>query len=60
MIICLCNALKEKDIKNVGAENACHSVSSLFRALDCSPCCGKCIPAMRTFCHPKTASTPAS
>ena len=42
MYICLCNALKEKEIARAIEGGA--SCASVYGCFDCQPKCGKCIP----------------
>lgn len=46
MYICLCNAVTDRAIRSVAGESAC-SVSDVYRALNCAPKCGKCVPMVR-------------
>ncbi|MDX2074564.1 MAG: (2Fe-2S)-binding protein [Alphaproteobacteria bacterium] len=46
MIICVCNAIRDKQLEGILAEGA-SSVCEAFRKMGCQPVCGKCVPEMR-------------
>ncbi len=46
MYICLCNGITDGDIRRVAASGT-PSISQVYRALDCAPKCGKCVPVVR-------------
>lgn len=46
MYICLCNALKEKEMAGAVARGA-NCVSQLYQSFGCKPVCGKCVPYVR-------------
>ena len=46
MYICLCNAVTDRAIRTVAGTPGC-SVSDVYRALGCTPQCGKCVPVVR-------------
>lgn len=46
MYICLCNAVTDRAIRTVARQADC-SVSDVYRALNCAPKCGKCVPMVR-------------
>ena len=43
MYICVCNAIKERDIKRA-LESGVQTVSGIYRFLNRSPQCGTCAP----------------
>ncbi len=43
MYICMCNALREKQIEAAAGDNA-RTVADVFRRCDSRPRCGKCLP----------------
>ena len=42
MIICLCNAITEKDVREA-ARNGCRTPETAYATLDCEPQCGCCL-----------------
>ena len=46
MYICLCNSLKEKEMRKAVDDGAC-CISQLYKALGCKPECGKCVGYVR-------------
>lgn len=63
MYICICNALSEKRIRAAAATSK-GSTAAVYRALDCRPQCGRCIPTIRDIvrevCAPQTTELPSS
>ncbi len=45
MYICICHALKERDVRNVLSEGDV-SLSGVYKKLGCRPRCGKCLGMM--------------
>lgn len=45
MYVCICNALKERDVRRVAA--ACVTPGAVYRALGCAARCGRCVPTVR-------------
>lgn len=46
MYVCLCNAIRDRDLHPHVAGGGC-SVAMVYRALGCQPQCGKCVPFVR-------------
>jgi bacterioferritin-associated ferredoxin len=46
MYICICNAIKEKQLNSAISQGAA-SVCETFQKLGCKPMCGKCVPDIR-------------
>lgn len=46
MYVCLCNAIRDRDLHPHTAGGCC-SVSMVYRALGAEPKCGKCVPFVR-------------
>ncbi len=46
MVVCVCNALREKDVREA-ARNGAHSPARAYRSLGCAVKCGQCIPFAR-------------
>ena len=46
MYICLCNALRDRDLHPHTAAGG-NSVAMVYRACGCRPQCGKCVPFVR-------------
>ena len=45
MYVCVCNAIRERDVRRQIAEGACTPMD-IFKAAGAEPCCGRCIPDM--------------
>jgi bacterioferritin-associated ferredoxin len=48
MILCVCNALREADVRHAVRQGATCPLSA-YRALGSKPKCGQCVPAARTL-----------
>lgn len=42
MYVCICNALRDKELKSAARETTC--VNEVFRRCGARPQCGKCLP----------------
>ena len=42
MFVCICNALREKDLRSTIESQSIRNVSEAYRSMGCSPKCGKC------------------
>jgi bacterioferritin-associated ferredoxin len=47
MILCVCNALREADVRSVVRTRGATCPASAYRALGTKPKCGQCVPAAR-------------
>ncbi len=47
MYICICNALRDRDVRRVIREGEAGTVAGVYKAFDTTPCCGKCGPCIR-------------
>jgi len=45
MYACICNALKEREVRRVAPD--CATTLQVYRALGCQPQCGRCGPTLR-------------
>ncbi len=45
MYVCICHALKEKDVRRVVCEGDI-SIACVYKKLGCKPRCGKCLGTM--------------
>ncbi len=55
MVVCVCNALKERDVREAargGANSACQA----YRALGCQAKCGQCVPFARAIIDQERAA----
>ncbi|MFD1033234.1 bacterioferritin-associated ferredoxin [Sphingomonas hankookensis] len=55
MVVCVCNALKERDVREAargGASSACQA----YRALGCQAKCGQCVPFARAIIDAERAA----
>ena len=46
MYICLCNGITDRDVRRTASADS-PTVAQLYRALGCTPQCGKCVPVVR-------------
>lgn len=46
MVVCVCNALRERDVRDAARRGA-HSPAKAYRSLGCKAQCGQCIPFAR-------------
>jgi len=47
MYVCICNALKEKDVRHAAEQGGATRPAEVFRFHGCAPQCGKCACHMR-------------
>ena len=47
MVVCICNAVRERDIRAVARE--CSTPCQAYRALGCRPKCGQCTVEARAI-----------
>ena len=46
MYICICNGITDKDIKDAAAGGVA-TAAGVYRAHECAPQCGKCVPYIK-------------
>jgi bacterioferritin-associated ferredoxin len=46
MVVCVCNALRERDVREA-ARSGCRDPLSAYASLGCRPRCGQCVPYAR-------------
>ncbi|WBO23375.1 (2Fe-2S)-binding protein [Sphingomonas abietis] len=46
MVVCVCNALREQEVREA-ARSGCRDPLSAYAALGCRPRCGQCVPFAR-------------
>lgn len=51
MIVCLCNALSDRDIRRSLNDGSVASVADVYASAGCSPRCGRCVPMVRGMVH---------
>lgn len=44
MYVCICNALREKELQAAAADPAVKAVGCVFKRCDARPQCGRCLP----------------
>ena len=59
MIVCICNALGERQICAERDRGAC-TVRELFSSLDCEPRCATCVPEIQELLTAATYSAASS
>ncbi len=55
MVVCICNAIREQDVREAargGARSACQA----YRALGRQPKCGQCVPFARSIIDEERAA----
>lgn len=57
MYVCICNALKDRQI--AAAANDARSVGEVFRRCDARPQCGKCLPDVARMIETARVEIPA-
>ena len=55
MILCVCNALREADVRHAVRQGATCPLSA-YKALGRKPKCGQCVPAARTLVDAERAA----
>ncbi|QHL91593.1 (2Fe-2S)-binding protein [Sphingomonas changnyeongensis] len=55
MIVCNCNAIRERDVRHAARQGYCDPLSA-YKALGCRPRCGQCIPYAREVIEDARAS----
>ena len=46
MVVCVCNAIREKDVREAARQGCCDPVSA-YASLGRRPRCGQCVPFAR-------------
>ncbi|MGF1456665.1 MAG: bacterioferritin-associated ferredoxin [Alphaproteobacteria bacterium] len=59
MYICICHALKERDVREVLSEGDL-SIAGVYKKLGCRPRCGKCLGMMAEIVAAQGADETAS
>ncbi len=44
MYVCICNALRDRELKAAAADPSIKGAACVFRACDAKPKCGRCLP----------------
>lgn len=55
MYVCVCNAFTDKDVKRAFDDGA-RTVSSVYKAMQCKPRCGKCKCVIRSVLETKSSA----
>lgn len=55
MIVCFCNALKEKDVRDA-VRGGAHSPSKAYQKLGCKFQCGQCMPLAKRIINSEAAT----
>ncbi len=55
MIVCICNAIREDEIRRAAREGAPCPISA-YRSVDCEPQCGQCLPYAREIIDEERAA----
>ncbi len=58
MVVCVCNALRERDVR-VAARSGCRDPLSAYASLGCRPRCGQCVPFARELIANEQTATAA-
>ena len=54
MIVCVCNAIREDEIR-AAARNGAPCAVTAYRSVDCEPQCGHCLPYAREIIEQERA-----
>jgi bacterioferritin-associated ferredoxin len=54
MIVCICNAVREKQLRAVAGQ--CRTPCQAYDALGCRPKCGQCVSAARAILEDQRAA----
>ena len=49
MIVCVCNALREKDCREAAGDPSVRRASCVYRRLNCRVRCGACVTTMQSI-----------
>lgn len=49
MYVCVCHALRERDVRRIIQEEGACTPADIFRAAEAEPCCGRCVPDMKVL-----------
>ena len=55
MVVCVCNAIKERDVR-AAARGGASSAYQAYRALGCQAKCGQCVPFARAIIDAERAA----
>ena len=55
MVVCVCNALRENQVRAAAREGAV-SARQAYRSLGCQPKCGQCVPFAREIINSERAA----
>ncbi len=55
MVVCVCNAIREGEVRNV-ARGGARTAGQAYRALGCRTKCGQCIPYAREIIREESAA----
>ena len=59
MYVCICNALKDKQMSAAAGDDA-HTVAEVFKRCGARPKCGKCLPDVAELIEERRAAGQAS
>jgi bacterioferritin-associated ferredoxin len=51
VIVCLCNAISDRDIRRSLTDGQAASVADVYASAGCAPRCGRCVPMVRGMVH---------
>ncbi len=55
MVVCICNAIREKDIRNA-AQNGAQTPSTAYAKMGCRARCGQCVSFAREIIQSEIAT----
>ncbi len=56
MIICVCNAIREKDLRDEAERSGCDRASQVYARLGRKPKCGQCLSFAQSIISMKAAT----
>ncbi len=55
MVVCVCNAIRERDVRHA-ARGGANTTCQAYRALGCQAKCGQCVPFARAIIDAERAA----
>lgn len=60
MYLCICNAIKEADVREAGRTGSAATASQYLRARGIAPKCGKCVREVHSILRNESGSLPGA
>ena len=59
MYVCVCNAIRESDVRHCAQQRGATTPDQVFRAMDAEPQCRRCVPEMQRIIEEALRETEA-